>query len=142
MSTPFSDSPKLFAEYDKAARTILCDCGCHPQSVHDCACGRAEEMRGEIAAQIRQGQSGDDVIAAYVARYGEKIRVTPTASGFNLVAWVAPGIGFVVAALLLVVLLRRWRRGGLALAGSPATAAPPLDAAMTERLDREMKDYE
>lgn len=140
MSAPFADSPKLFAEYDKAARTILCDCGCHPQSVHDCACGRAEEMRGEIAAQIRQGTTGDGVIAAYVAKYGEKIRVTPTAQGFNLVAWVAPGIGFVAAALLLVVLLRRWRRGSVALAG--AAAAPPLDAAMAARLDREMKDYE
>ena len=32
------------SEYLKAAETILCDCGCHPQSVADCACGRAAEL--------------------------------------------------------------------------------------------------
>ena len=32
--------------YDEAINTILCDCGCHPQTVKECACGRAAEMRG------------------------------------------------------------------------------------------------
>ena len=36
------------AAFEKAAGAIRCDCGCHPQSVKDCACGRAAEMRDEV----------------------------------------------------------------------------------------------
>src|SRR5262245_42801351 len=83
VSPYFPDEPAQDAEYSRAATTILCDCGCHPQAVHDCACGRAAEMRGEIAASIRNGKSGEEVIAAFVAQHGEQIRVAPTAAGFN-----------------------------------------------------------
>jgi cytochrome c-type biogenesis protein CcmH/NrfF len=96
--------------YAKAASTILCDCGCPAQSVKECACSRAEEMRSAIAADAASGKSGDAIIASYVARYGQKILISPEASGFNLVAWVAPGVGLVVAAVVLAFVVRRWNR--------------------------------
>ena len=101
--------------YLEVANTILCDCGCHPQSVHACACGRAEEMREEIAAALASGgpggkpQTGKQVIAAYVARYGEKIRIAPTKRGFNLVAWLGPSIVLLGAGIAVAFALRRWR---------------------------------
>ena len=58
------------AEVEIAAEAILCDCGCHPQSVHACACGRAEEMWAELAAEVEAGGpeggplTGEQVIAA------------------------------------------------------------------------------
>jgi len=97
-------------QFEKATRTILCDCGCHPQSVYDCACGRAAELRDEIAGMIRSGQSGADVIEAFVARQGEQIRIAPLARGFNLIAWIGPAFLFLGAAAALVLVLRRWRR--------------------------------
>lgn len=97
-------------QFEKATRTILCDCGCHPQSVYDCACGRAAELRDEIAGMIRAGRSGAEVIESFVARQGEQIRIAPLARGFNLVAWIGPACLFLGAALALVLVLRRWRR--------------------------------
>jgi cytochrome c-type biogenesis protein CcmH/NrfF len=126
-------------EFETAARTILCDCGCHPQSVWDCACGRAAQMREDVAAEIRGGMTGGEVIAAYVARYGEKIRIAPTTEGFNLLAWLGPGFGFVVATGLLVLLLRRWQRRGGA---EPAAVGPPADPEELARLRGEMERYE
>jgi cytochrome c-type biogenesis protein CcmH len=137
-ASPETLTPAQAAEYDQAARTILCDCGCHPQSVHDCACGRAEEMRGEIAGEIASGKTGAQVIEAYVARHGEKILVAPPAVGFNLVAWLGPGVLLVGAALGLTLVLRRWRRSR-----TPAPAgAPPLDADWKERLDDALREYD
>jgi cytochrome c-type biogenesis protein CcmH len=128
------------AEYDKAARTILCDCGCHPQSVHDCACGRAAQMRDEIRAEVRAGKTGDQIVADRVARSGEKVRVVPKASGFNLLAWLGPGVALVGAAGFVVLVLKRWRRSPPdESAGSPAAAAP-LDAAAQARLERELRE--
>jgi len=131
------------AEYDLAARTILCDCGCHPQSVHDCACARAAEMRDEIRARIEQGQSGEQVIASYVAEHGEAIRITPVARGFNLVAWLGPLAGLLAAAGALVLVVRRWVRtphGARPAAGGPAPPLAPDDGAYRERLRREVEE--
>lgn len=116
-------------EYLKAATTILCDCGCHPQSVHECACGRADEMRREIAGMIvsgtdGSGMSGDEVIALYVAEKGEQIRIAPTATGFNLVAWLGPGILLLAAGIGLLFALRRWSRSHGARDGE---SEPPVN---------------
>ena len=56
--------------YEKAARAILCDCGCHPQSVLECACSHAEGMRRDIAAEAANGKSAEAIVAGYVARSG------------------------------------------------------------------------
>ncbi len=126
-------------EFEKATRVILCDCDCHPQSVHDCACGRAEEMRNEIAEEIRKGLTGDQVIAAYVARYGDKIRIAPVASGFNLVAWLGPGVALLAGAAGVFVVIRRWTRAPSGAHG-PGEASLPPDDPYLERLERELRE--
>lgn len=133
-------SPEQTAEYLKAATTILCDCGCHPQSVHACACGRAEELRGIVAAEVRSGKSGEAVIAAFVAEKGEKILIAPKSEGFNLVAWLGPLAGLFLSAAVLALVLRRWKRSG-AVAASPAPAAP-REGAWDDRLRREMEEFD
>jgi cytochrome c-type biogenesis protein CcmH/NrfF len=129
------------AEYDKAARTILCDCGCHPQSVHDCACGRAEQMRGDLLAEARSGKSGDQIVAEYVARGGEKVRVVPTATGFNLLAWIGPGLGFLAAGAFVALVLRRWRKKPVTVDAAPAPVLP-ADPSYAARLERELREHE
>lgn len=96
--------------YETSIAALLCDCGCHPQSVEDCACGRAAELREEMAGMADQGLSGDEIIAHYVAQSGEAIRVVPTANNFNLVAWLGPLVGLVGATLAMLLLIRRWQR--------------------------------
>jgi cytochrome c-type biogenesis protein CcmH len=131
------------AAYDKAATTILCDCGCHPQSVKECACSRAEKMRVALASEAQSGKSGDAIIAGYVAKYGQKILISPEVSGFNLVAWFAPGFGLLLAAAGLVVIIRRWNRRPDPAAGGAPPAGPgatPDDEAYRVRLRRNLED--
>lgn len=133
--------PRLARDYDEAIATILCDCGCHPQSAKECACGRAAEMRREIAAQVAGGGpngaplSGAEVIARYVEQYGEGIRIAPTARGFNLVAWLGPLVGLFVASCALLVVVRRMAaRKAPARAPAEAAAPGPAEEAYRERL--------
>lgn len=129
------------SEYRKAASTIMCDCGCHPQSTLDCACSKAERMRGEIHAAVAGGKSGDQVIADYVAQKGEGARIIPTTEGFNLLAWLGPGFGFLTAAGFVVLLLRRWKRRQPPQSRTPATVLA-TDDPYAARLEREMRDFE
>jgi cytochrome c-type biogenesis protein CcmH len=126
--------------YEQAARAILCDCGCHPQSVLECACSHAQEMREAIAAEAAAGKSAEAIVAGYVARSGESILVVPKAEGFNLLAWLGPGVGLLVAIAGVIVLLRRWRRGSPADAGAgSAPAATDADLARLRRAIDELR---
>jgi cytochrome c-type biogenesis protein CcmH len=139
-----ADDGAVERAYDEAARTILCDCGCHPQSVHDCACRRAAEMRDEIRGLASTGLSGAAIIVRYVAQYGPQIRVTPTATGFNLLPWLGPLVALVAGSLGLVFVLRRWTRrtaAESAAAPEPAPPAPPGDP-YRERLERALERFE
>jgi len=131
--------PDARADFDEATSTILCDCGCHPQSVKACACGRAAEMRDDMAALVRQGMSGEQIVDQYVATHGEQIRIAPTATGFNLVAWLGPLFGIFAAIGGLVLVLRRWS-GGPSEEPGPAPAAP--DDVDRARLDRALERFE
>jgi len=138
------------AEYKKAISTILCDCGCHPQSTKDCACGRAAKMRQEIAQRMATGGpdgtplDAEGVIALYVEEHGESIRIAPLARGFNLVAWLGPLAGLVGASLILLWLLRRWSTQAAAAqpdGPAPSIPVPDVDNEYHERVRRAVERY-
>jgi cytochrome c-type biogenesis protein CcmH len=133
------------ADYATAAGTIRCDCGCHPQSVADCACGRAAEMRDEIRALAAEGQDAEAIIAHYVAAQGEQILLAPPAHGFNLVAWLGPLVGLVLATAGVMLVLRRWLRARDSVPVPEAAPPAPLsaeDTALHDRLRRAIEGTE
>lgn len=135
------------AGYEKAISAIRCDCGCHPQSVKDCACGRAAEMREEIRAlMVDDGTgaalTGEAVIAKYVADHGEQILISPDASGFNLLAWLGPAVGLLAAILAMSLLLRRWKSRADEQSQPEVLTVPQSDAPYMSRLKRELEDLQ
>jgi cytochrome c-type biogenesis protein CcmH len=131
------------AEYLEAAETVLCDCGCHPQSVADCACGRAAELREEMRSMVEGGMTGDEIIAFYVAKHGEQILVAPEATGFNLFAWLGPFVLLLAGGVGILVLVRRWSSSPDT---GPAVEYPtvdlPADDPYVAKLRREIEDLQ
>ena len=126
--------------YERAATQLLCDCGCNPQSIKECACGRAEELRVSLAKDAASGKSGDQIIAAYVAKSGQKILVSPPASGFNLIAWTGPAIGVLGATVMIAFMIRRWQRTSAQLPAETVPPASATDDAYLARLRRELEE--
>jgi cytochrome c-type biogenesis protein CcmH len=125
---------------------LMCYCGCSDLTVRVCTCGTADSIRQEIAGRLANGETADQVVAAFVAKHGEQIRSAPTTSGFDLVAWVTPFLVLLLAGSGLVVVVRRW--GSLRPAGTaPGAASAETPRAATdaerkalERVRREIRE--
>jgi cytochrome c-type biogenesis protein CcmH len=97
---------------------------------------QAERERAFIRRQIASGASKEEIKDALVREYGEEVLATPESGGFDLAAWLVPAGGLLVAALALVLGVRRWRRG------SGETEPDELDPADRERLRSDLARYD
>ena len=107
---------------------------CQNLSVADSPSEMAGQMRAIVRERLEAGETPAEVREYFVARYGEWILLAPRRSGFNLLVWGFPLAATAVGLALVAVLLRRWTRRPRV-----AAAAPPLDAAMSERIRRELE---
>ncbi len=124
---------------------IVCMCGtCGRKRVGECTCGKAEEMRTEIAGLIAAGKSYDEVVDYYVKKYGsQEVLSSPIDKGFNRLAWLLPyAVGF-VGILVVGSVAVRWTRHSSPEPSAPATSGD--DAATQQRrekLDDELRDLD
>ena len=115
---------------------LTCQCGCG-LTVHSCnhvQCPSGIPLKEEITAQLALGKTRAEVLTYFATKYGEKILSAPTTTGFNLVAWVTPFAVVFVAAGLVVMASRRWRRA--TTPASPPTPSPERRAEDDERRAR------
>ena len=104
--------PVLAADLETVARDIenslICQCGCM-MVVASCNCGTAEQIRADIRRRLAAGEDRDDILAAYVAQYGDTVLAYPDpAVPFNLTAWVMPFLGIAAGGTLIFFLVRGW----------------------------------
>jgi cytochrome c-type biogenesis protein CcmH len=98
----------------------------------------AQDMKAYIAKRIDKGWSEQRIIDGLVSEFGPDVLATPPKSGFDLIAWVVPGIFVALGLALIPLLTRAWsRRGTRAVA-----EAPPLTEQEALRLDEELRRRE
>jgi cytochrome c-type biogenesis protein CcmH len=73
---------------------IRCTCGCN-LDVYTCrttdfTCSTSPRMHREVLALQDQGKNADEIVAAFVAQYGEQILMAPKPEGFNLAGYLVP----------------------------------------------------
>lgn len=112
---------------------ILAPC-CWNQTLDIHGSEPAMELRREIRKRLVAGETSDAIEADLVRRYGERILASPPGSpifgvGVALTAVMAAG------AFGAYRVLRSWKKPAPALPTAPA----PDDAALDERLDRELE---
>jgi cytochrome c-type biogenesis protein CcmH len=102
---------------------------------------QADRERAFIQREITEGKTKDQIISDLVAQYGTTVLAEPPKSGFDLTAWLVPGIAIIIAAIAIGLGLRRWRRAGRSREDEPEQSEP-LDATERERLDSDLARYD
>lgn len=117
---------------------VMCQCGC-AQLLGECdhvGCPDRDTELSQLTTEIAAGLTDQQVLDAFVAKYGLTVLAAPPAKGFDLVAWIAPFAVFGAALLGTILLIRRW--GGLRGRAHEAVVVDgaELDPAERERLER------
>jgi cytochrome c-type biogenesis protein CcmH len=143
-ATPLDNDPAI----KELEHRLKCTCGCN-LDIYTCrttdfTCTYSPALHREVLALWEAGKKPDEVVDAFVAKYGESILMSPRPQGFNLAGYLVPGIAIAAVALLLAwVLVRRSRR---AAESGPITAGPPSrrvgDPVEDERLRKALAEVE
>jgi cytochrome c-type biogenesis protein CcmH len=98
----------------------------------------ASEIRNHLFTWCSAGVTSGQVKHRLIAQFGNEILAAPPKSGFDLLAWLIPGVvilGGGGAAGLLALHWTRGRRG-------PPSPPPPVDSAIAARIDADLAGFE
>jgi cytochrome c-type biogenesis protein CcmH/NrfF len=90
------------------ARQVKCP-QCAGQSVAESDVVISREIRRDIAKRVEAGQTDQEILDAYAARYGEAILLEPSTSGSTGVVWLLPVVALLAGLATVVVVFRRWQ---------------------------------
>jgi cytochrome c-type biogenesis protein CcmH len=83
---------------------------CKDLSVADSPAPLAQQMRQEIAQELRAGESADQIRAGFVAAYGDTVLMSPPRQGVAGAAYYLPLLVLAAGLLAAFTALRRWLR--------------------------------
>jgi cytochrome c-type biogenesis protein CcmF len=144
------------ATEERAMNELLCVCGCARETVFDCKCASAAQMRQQVKDVLAKFDGNgkpvfdlgtpagrnlayEAVLDEFVKVYGgEQVLATPRTK----FSWLLPSIGVIGGLGLLVVAGRRWVHRGSDVATTEARAAAAIaeDDAYADKLDDELAD--
>jgi cytochrome c-type biogenesis protein CcmH len=113
---------------------------CQGESVASSPATLAQQMRGVIRRQLQAGRSEQQVIQYFQNSYGASIVWSPPWQGFTLLAWLVPMLLLGVGALLLLSVLRGWRRAAAPAEVELAQVDEAELAAYRAELERELAE--
>jgi cytochrome c-type biogenesis protein CcmF len=128
-------------------KSLICMCGtCGRQLLSECQCGYATQMRAELNQLVTDGQTREQVVQYYIAKYGsQEPLAAPIDKGFNRLAWAVPYVLGAGGLLVVGVVAMRWSRRVDADEPAPKAAdtrPDPMDETLQARLDDELRDLD
>ena len=101
---------------------------------------QAQRQRELISRMVADCRSKDEIKATLVDEFGENVLALPGGDGFDLAAYVVPGLAVLLGGGAVGVAALQWRRTRGPRGGDPAT--PPPGAEASDRLQSDLERYD
>ncbi len=105
------------------SKTLRCAV-CQSESVWESGSELASQMREIVRERVIAGETGDQIRAYFVSRYGDFILLKPRVTGLNHLIWFGPFLLLVVVAFILYRKMKNW----VTETKLPDTIAPLTDS--------------
>ena len=126
-------------QVNAVARELWCPL-CSGVRLDACELKACEQMKEMIAIKLAEGADLETIKAYFVEQYGPQVLGEPPRSGFNLLAWVLPVVGLIVAGFVFWRMTARMVRRS----AQPAAVAAPRatsDDDYERKLEEELAKY-
>lgn len=80
---------------------------CQNQTIAESNAGLAVDLKKQVAKQINEGKTDDQILNFMEERYGEFVLYNPPISIENSLLWLTPFVVLIVAVLILISALKR-----------------------------------
>jgi cytochrome c-type biogenesis protein CcmH len=97
-------------QVEEITSNLVCLCGCGNKTVSVCGCGVADATIKEVQGMLNEGKTAEQIFAHYVDSTGIAVLASPPKKGFNLLAWVLPFAGILIAGVFLLGKIRDWQK--------------------------------
>jgi cytochrome c-type biogenesis protein CcmH len=121
---------------DVADEVMCLQCGVPLNVAEDAPSAKRE--RAFIQGLVDQCRSKDEIKAALVAQFGDKVLADPKEKA----TWLVPALGFAAAIAGLTLGAFRWRRRRPQAAAAATATAAPAPSADAARLDADLDRYD
>jgi cytochrome c-type biogenesis protein CcmH len=123
---PALSGAELEAGTKQVASLLRCPV-CQGLSVADSPSVTAQNMKAHVRQLLAEGYDRDQILAYFERSYGEFVRLEPARRGVNWLVWIAPLVGLLLGAFVVLSALRAPK--DLAAPGAePAPPAAPAEA--------------
>ncbi len=72
---------------------------CPGRLLRDCPSSAAQSLKTDIQNWIASGKTKEEVKSSLLTKFGEEINPLPSFIGFNVLAWIAPFLFIIIAAI-------------------------------------------
>ncbi len=135
-SAPLTED-EIQVKVREISKTLRCAV-CQSESVWESNAELALQMRAIVRERVIAGESGDEIRAYFISRYGDFIVLKPQVKGINQVIWFGPFILLAVSAFLIYRKIRVWVKQATKV--TPSELAP-IDDAGRQRIAEALKTY-
>lgn len=110
---------------------------CPGRVLRDCPSSAAAELKGKIRQQLEEGKSDQEIMDQLVVIYGDGIHAVPSFYGFDLLAWVLPGVFLLLGLVIGCFWLRRTRIDP----SDSVNATEPIDQDKLKLVESELRKW-
>jgi cytochrome c-type biogenesis protein CcmH len=135
-----TDARENDGEIQSIEQRLACNCGCTLDvftcRTTDFSCTYSPALHREVLALRDSGKSAQEILDAFVDKYGEKALMAPKPRGvINLTGYLLPGAAMAVAGAALLLFIGR-RKAAVAAIPTGPTAVEPAGSPTPEELER------
>jgi cytochrome c-type biogenesis protein CcmH len=136
-----TDARENDAEIQAIEQRLACNCGCTLDvftcRTTDFSCTYSPALHREVLALRDSGKNAQEILDAFVAKYGEKALMAPKPRGLiNLTGYLLPGAAIAVAGAGLLLFIGRRKAAVSGARVSVQSAPAPAVPASPEELER------